>query len=382
MRHDPRPRADGRLLDLLFSRRRERRLEEEIRDHLDLLAEQYVSAGMTPADARAEARREFGGVDRMKEAYRAQRGLPFADALWQDVRFAVRMMRRHRGFALTAVLVLGLGIGVNNMLFTILDAHTLRGLPIRQSRRVLFMSSLDDRGADRGLSFADYTDIRRAARRYREIAAFRSRPMIVAGDGRAADRLDGAFVTANVFDAIGVQPVLGRGFTASDDTPGAAGVALLSRTAWAARYGSDASVLGRTLTVDDRPVVLIGILPDRSGFPGTAVIWLPLWQAPGVPDAAAASGAPPGLGAERRDERTLQVFGRVADDARVDDAAAEVTGLAERLAAEHPDTNQHTRLRVVPINDKFLGRPTDTVWLAFMTVGFVVVLIRARTWRT
>jgi putative ABC transport system permease protein len=351
-----------RVLDLLLSRRRERRLEEEIRDHLDLLTEQYAAAGLTPDEARAAARRAFGGVDQIKEAYRDQRRLPLLDALGQDVRFAVRMMRRNRGFAVTAVLVLGLGIGVNNMLFTILNAHTLRGLPIRQSQRVLFISSLDDRAADRGLSFGDYTDIRRAARRYREIAAFRASPMIVAGDGHAAERLDGAFVTANAFDAIGVQPVLGRGFAASDDTPGAAGVAMLSRTAWATRYGSDLAVLGRTVTVNDRPVALIGILPDRSGFPGTAEIWLPLWQAPG-------------LGAQRRDERTLQVFGRIADDVRVEDAIAEVTGLAERLATEHPDTNRHTRARVVPINERFLGRPTDTVWLAFMTVGFIVVLI-------
>ena len=352
----------SRLLDLLVSRRRERRLDEEIRNHLDLLRDQYIADGMAPAEAHRAARRTFGGVEQMKEAYRDQRGLPLVDAVAQDLRLAVRMMRRNRGFAVTAVLVLGLGIGVNNMLFTILNAHTLRGLPIRQSHRVLFMSSLDDRGAERGLSFADFRDIRSAARRFREMAAFRASPMVVAGDGHAAERLDGAFVTANTFDVIGVQPVLGRGFTASDDTPGAAGVALLSRSAWATRYGSDAAVLGRTVTVDDRPVALIGIVPDRSGFPGTAEIWLPLWQAPG-------------LAAERRDQRTLQIFGRLADDARVDDAVAEITGIAERLAREHPDTNRSTRARAVPINDRFLGNPTDTVWLAFMTVGFIVVLI-------
>jgi predicted permease len=352
----------SRLLDLLFSRRRERRLEEEIRGHLDLLTEEYAAAGLAAHDARAAARREFGGVARIKEAHRDLRALPLLDALGQDVRFAVRMMRRHRGFALTAVLVLGLGIGVNNMLFTILNTHTLRGLPIRQSHRVLFISSVDDRGADRGLSFADYTDIRGAAQRYREIAAFRASPMILAGDGHAAERLEGAFATANTFDAIGVQPVLGRGFAAADDTPGAAGVAMISRAVWATRFGSDPEVLGRPVMVNDRPVTLIGILPDRSGFPGSAAIWLPLWQSPG-------------LAAPRRDERNLQVFGRVADDARVEEAIAEVTGLAERLATGHPDTNRRSRVRAVPINDRFLGNPTDTVWLAFMTAGFIVVLI-------
>ncbi|MEO7888365.1 MAG: ABC transporter permease, partial [Vicinamibacterales bacterium] len=293
----------SRTLDLLFSHRRERRLAEEIREHLDLLSEEYARAGLPPADARAAAMRAFGGVEEIKEAYRGQRGLPFLGGFGQDLRLAIRMMHRHRGFTVTAVLVLGLGIGVNNMLFTILDAHTLRGLPIRQSHRVLFISSLDDRGADSGLSFADYTDVRHAARRYREIAAGRSGPMTIAGDGHAAERLDGAFVTANTFDAIGVQPVLGRGFAASDDQPGAPGVALLGHTAWMTRYGGDTAMIGRSITIDGRPVVLIGILPDRSGFPGTAAVWLPLWQVPG-------------LAAERRDERTLQVFGRVADDVR------------------------------------------------------------------
>src|SRR6185503_1148266 len=149
----------SRVLDLLFSGRRERRLEEEIRDHLDLLAEQYIADGMTPVEARQAARRAFGGVEQMKETYRDERGLPFVDALRQDFRFAIRLLNRNRGFALTAVLVLGIGIGVNNMLFTILNTHTLRGLPIPSSHRVLWLSTVDDRGRDRGVSFADYQDI-------------------------------------------------------------------------------------------------------------------------------------------------------------------------------------------------------------------------------
>jgi len=354
--------ALSRLLDLVLSGRRERRLEEEIRGHLDLLAEQYVAAGMTPNEARAAARRAFGGVEQMKEAYRDQRGLPIADAIGQDVRFAIRLLGRNRGFALTAILVLGLGIGVNNMLFTILNTHTLRGLPIPASRRVLFLSTVADRGPERGLSFPDYRDIVLAVRHYRGIAAFRPGPMAIAGDGHAAERLDGAFVTANTFDLIGTQPILGRGLSTSDDEPGAAGVALLGRTVWETRYGADPAVIGRAVTINGAAVTLIGVMPDRSGFPGTATIWMPLWQAPG-------------LAAAKRDARTLQVFGRVADGARVDDAIAEVAGIADRLATEHADTNRNTRVRAVPINSRFLGSASDPVWRAFMTVGFIVVLI-------
>jgi predicted permease len=354
----------SRILDLLLSGRRERRLEEEIRTHLDLLTDHYVAAGMSIAEAQQAARRSFGGVDRIKEAHRDQRGLPLADAVGQDVRFALRLMRRNPGFAVTAVLVLGLGIGVNNMLFTILNAHTLRGLPIPRSHRVLFLSTVDDRGRDRGLSVGDYEDVAAAARSYQNIAALRPAPIVVAGDGHAAERLDGASVTANGFDVIGVRPLIGRLFTPADDQPGAAGVVLLSESAWTARYGDDAPAPGRSLTVDGAPATVIGVLPDRSGFPSTFTIWTPLRQTPN-------------LAAETRDRRTLQVFGRVADGARIEDARAEINAIGDRLGAAHPATNRNIRIRAVPINDRFLGRPTDTVWMAFMATGFIVLLISA-----
>ena len=346
----------SRVLDVLLSGRRERRLEEEISNHLDLLTDQYIADGMAPLQARQAARRAFGGVEQMKEHYRDRRGLPLVDALRQDFRFAMRLLNRNRGFAVTAVLVLGVGIGVNNMLFTILNTHTLRGLPIPSSHRVLWLSTVDDRGREHGLSFADFEAISGAVQHYAGMAAFEAAPMDLAGDGRSAERLDGAYVTANAFDLIPATPLIGRSFTASDDTPGAAAVAVLTRTAWETRYASDPGALGRPITVNGVPATLIGVMPDRSGFPSTAQIWMP-------------------LSARGRDGRALQVFGRVADAARVDQAVTEVAGIADRLAQERPDTNRNTRARVVPINDRFLGRASDGVWRAFITVGFIVVLI-------
>ncbi len=357
----------SRILDLLFSGRRERRLEEEIRTHLDLLTDQYVAAGMSTAEAQQAARRSFGGVDQIKEAHRDQRGLPLVDAIGQDVRFALRLMRRNPGFAVTAVLVLGLGIGVNNMLFTILNAHTLRGLPIPRSDRVLFLSTVDDRGRDRGLSFGDYEDIAAGARHFKAIAAFRAAPIVVAGDGHAAERLDGASVTRERVRRdrrpAGARPPVHAGRRPA----GAAGVVLLSESVWTARYGDDAAALGRSLTVDGAPATVIGVIPDRSGFPSTFTIWRPLRQTPG-------------LAAEMRDQRTLQVFGRVAD------ARPHRRRASRNQRHRRPPRARRTRQPTgTPASapsrstTAFLGRPTDTVWMAFMATGFIVLLISAPT---
>ena len=352
----------SRALDLVFSRRREHRLDEEIRTHLEFLADQYMAAGMPRADAQRAAKRSFGGIEPMKEACRDQRGLPLVDALARDFGFALRLMRRDPGFSITAALVLGLGIGINNMLFTILNAHTIRGLPISDAARVLFISTVNDRGADRGVSFADFKDMQRSARHLAGIAAFRVDPLVVAGDERAPERLDGAYVSANAFALLDIRPLLGRGLLDADDEPGAAPVALLGRTAWETRYGRDPSILGRVISVNGAAATLVGIVPDRSGFPSSAVVWLPLAHAPAITT-------------QPRDARTLQVFGRVRDSSTVEEASAEVAAIADRLAGEHPDTNQRVRARAIPINHRFIGRPSDPVWRAFMTVGFIVVFI-------
>ena len=284
------------------------------------------------------------------------------DALAQDVRFAVRLLRRDRTFAVTAILVLGVGIGVNNMLFTILNAHTIRGLPITGVDRVVYVSTFDDRTPDRGLSHLDFEDLRGAAQEVATLAAFSSAPMVVGGDDRVADRFEGAFATPNAFAVVGVEPILGRAFSDADDRPGAESVAIVGSGAWASRWGGDRRILGRSILVNGAPATVIGVMPERSGFPATAEIWLPLAQMPGV-------------AAQPRDARTLRVFGRLHDGATLSEARATIESVVERSSRDHPDTNRSLRARVVPINERFLGRLGEPAWLAFMTAGCLVVLI-------
>ncbi|MGH9310497.1 MAG: ABC transporter permease, partial [Vicinamibacterales bacterium] len=343
----------SRALDLLFSGRRERRLQDEVREHLQLLTEEHIARGMSHAEARAAAHRSFGGVAQMAEVYRDQRGLPWLDAAWLDLRFAGRLMRRDPAFTATAVMVLALGIGVNNMLFTILNAHTLRGLPLRDADRVLFMSTFDDRSPDRGVSYRDFVDWRSSATSVSSMTAFTSGPLVVSEPERAPDRFDGAFVSASAFSLIGVQPIVGRNFTEEDDRPGAAAVLILGRDAWRSRYDADPGVLGRSVTVNGAPATIVGVMPERTGFPATAQAWLPLSQLKG-------------LDAQPRSARPLRVVARMAEGRSVSEARAEIESIADRLAREHPDTNRNLRARVVPVNEQFLGSPTNPAWVAFM----------------
>jgi predicted permease len=352
----------SRALDFVLRRRRDERLSEEIQAHLDLLAAEHMTRGLGADEARLAARREFGGVEQLREEYRDQRGLPRLDTLLQDVRLAVRLLWRNPGFAAAAVAVLGLGIGVNNMLFTIVNAHTIRGLPIREAARVVYLTTRDDRTPNLGVSFLDFTDWQAGARSFEALAAFDNEPVVVSGDGRAPDTVAGTFVSANAFALVGTRPMLGRDFTSSDDAPGAAAVIVLGAGLWESRYGRDPSVLGRSIVANGAPAVIVGVIPDRSGFPSTAQIWLPLSQVPGLRETP-------------RDARTLQVIGRVRDGIDVSQAGAEIEGIAAQLASAHAATNKQTRARVVPINEQYLGALTNPAWIAFMAVGMIVVLI-------
>lgn len=352
----------SRLLDIVQRRRRDERLAEEIQAHLDLLAADYVRQGLPPDEARRAARRAFGNVDRTRADYRDQRGLPQLEALAQDLRYAARLLHRAPGFAVTIVLVLALGIGVNNMLFAVLNAHTLRGLPIARAEQVVYITTADERSPDRGVSFLDFTDWQARATSFAGLAAFANSPVVLAGDGQAADRLDGTFVSANAFAVIARSPVLGRDFSAEDDRRGAPPVAILGYAAWQARYGGDPTIIGRAVHLNGRPAEIIGIMPDRSGFPSTAQVWLPLSQLPEI-------------FTQSRGTRPLRVIGRLRDGSTVSDARAETTAIVDGLAAAHAETNKGTRAQLVTIDQQFFGSVTNPAWLAFIATGIIVVLI-------
>ncbi len=349
----------SRLLDLVLRRQREERLSEEIQSHLDLITDDYIAQGMSPDDARLAARKAFGGVDQVKMRYREQRGLPMVDALTQDVRFAIRVLARDRGFALAAVLVLGVGLGVNNMFFTLVYAHKFRGVTIEDVDRVMFVSTFDDRGTNRLVSLPEFNDLQAGATSFSGLAAYVNGVATVGDEGRAPDRFNAAYVSANAFPLLGLSPSLGRLPLPDDDRPGGEPIALLGRDAWRSRYDSDPQILGRSVLVNGTPATVVGIIPERSGFPSTASVWLPLGQYPDLkPD---------------RTVRALNVIGRLRAGVSEEAARREVETIFGGFEAAHPDSNRNVRARVVPLNVRLLG--TLDGWMQFIWAGIIVILV-------
>ncbi|MCC7124756.1 MAG: ABC transporter permease, partial [Acidobacteria bacterium] len=334
-------------------------LSEEIESHLAALTDDFIANGMSPHDARLAARRAFGGVDQVREAYRDQERLPPVDAVLQDIRFGVRLLGRDRGFTLVVITVLGLGLGINNLYFTLTYAATMRGLPLAEAARIVHVSTSDERTPDRPIAWPDFVDLSTTQRSFSGLAAFVNQPATLGDEGRAPDRFDGAYVTANAFDLLRIDPLLGRGFITDDDRVGAPAVVLLGERAWRLRYTSDPQVVGREVIVNGSPATVVGIVSERSGFPSTAAVWLPLGQMPG-------------LTASPRDAYRLSVLGRLKDDVAVEHARAKVQSIVDDLTAT--SGREQMRAKVVPIDERLFQR-VEGPWLAFLLAAGLVVVI-------
>jgi putative ABC transport system permease protein len=216
-----------RLAPLRLSPSRESEIIEELSQHFDLRYEEFLESGAPHVEARRLALEELQGPDVLAQHMRMLRQAavppPIAAGaahgslianLWQDLRYAARLLRQQPSFAVTAVLTLALGIGVNNIVFTVVNAVLIRGLPFDEPDRIVSLGTRDARDRDGGVSFKDYDDWRRSVRSFTGLAGFGTTVMNVSDRGRAPERYSGPYISANAFQLIGQRPLLGRDFTA------------------------------------------------------------------------------------------------------------------------------------------------------------------------
>jgi predicted permease len=283
--------------------------------------------------------------------------------LWQDVRFAFRLLVKDKWFTLVAAVALALGIGVNNTVFTFVNAVLIRGLPFNDPDRIMALNSYDPvRDRNMGVSQLDFRDWSAGSRSFAALAAYTGNTMNISDEGRPPERFSGSFISANGFKLIGQQPLVGRDFLPEDDRPGATPVVMLGNGVWKNRYASDRSILGRTIRVNDVPSVVIGVMPEGFKFPQNADLWQPLAL---VPD----------LEKQKRNARGLDVFGRLAAGATPEQAKAELIAIGARLTRDYPDTNKDVQPKVQTFNERVNGGPIRTMFLSLMgAVAFVLLI--------
>jgi putative ABC transport system permease protein len=282
--------------------------------------------------------------------------------LWQDLQFAVRLLAKDKWFTLVATLALAFGIGVNATVFTFVNAVLIRGLPFPEPDRIMALSSIDPvRNRPMGVSYRDFQDWSQV-KSLAAMAAMSGQTMNVSDEGRPPERFVGTFVSGNTFKLLGQGPALGRDFAPEDDQPGATPVVLLASSVFQNRYGSDPSVIGRTIRINEIPVVVIGVMPEGFRFPGNSELWQPL-------------SAMPNLLKQPRNARGFNLIARLAPGVSEQQAQAEIDAVATRLAAEYPDTNKDIRAVVQPYHQRVNGGEIRVVFLSLMgAVAFVLLI--------
>lgn len=320
----------------------DRELDEELRYHLDRQTEEHIAAGLTAADARVAALRSINGVEQRKEECRDMRGLTLIDNLLQDIWFAMRQLRKSPAFTCTAVCTLALGTSASVAVFAFVDAALLKPLPYTMPSRLVGVFERVPMFPQSNLSYADYLDWKKLNNVFSSLAAYQGSGVTLSmADG--AQRAPGARVSDDFLRTLGVAPILGRDFRPGEDLPAAQRAVLLSYAAWQNRYGGQPDVLGRTVTLNGAPHIIVGVLPREFHFApaGAAEFWTTLHAT-----------NPCDL---RRSCHNLYGVARLKDGVSIQTAETRMIAIARQLEQQYPDSNRGQGAAVVDLTETIVG---------------------------
>jgi putative ABC transport system permease protein len=356
----------------LFSRRRlYGQLSEEIREHLEEKIEELLANGMSREDAAAAARRAFGNVTWVEEDSREVWRWPSIENLFMDVRYGLRTLRKSPGFTVVVVLTLALGIGANTAIFSVVDAVLLRPLPYAGSDRLVQVVEHDqNRGIDFDwVSFPNFHDWAERNQVFEGMAAYKFH-MFNLTNVSQPQVLFGTKVSANLLPTLGAEPIVGRNFLLEEDQPGRDHEVILSYDAWKNLFDADAKLIGKTLTLNDEPYTVIGVMPRNFNFPPRVPVTAVL------PSKAPAFWVPLGLTVhpEQRDWNMLGVIARLKPGASVEQARADMNVVARGMEQQYPRQNRDIRVRVEPLLHQVVGdvRPALLIFLGAICLVLLI----------
>lgn len=347
-------------------------LREELEAHLDMETAENIRRGMSPEEARRQALLSAGGLTQAAEAVRDQRGLPWVEGLVSDVRYAARSLRHSRAFAAVVVLTLALGIGANTAIFSVVRGVLLKPLPHRDGERLVYLRQSTDApgGGNQAFSVPEVRDLRAGVPSFAGIAEYSSWSGILQGT-EGAERVTTGLVTGNYFEVMGLGPIQGRVTGPRDDGPGVAPVAVLTHGFWMKRFGGDAGIVGRQITLDKKSVTVIGVLQPAPFFPDRVDMLLNMVNSEHHLSAQMVEG---------RSHRMTEVVARIRPGATLEQARSEVAATYARMQAEHPDAYDAAsryRLAVLPFRDVMGERARLTLWLLMGAAAFVLIISAA-----
>jgi putative ABC transport system permease protein len=366
----------ARLADLATRRARDERLREEIEEHIALQTAENIRTGSSPLEARRLAILKFGGVEAIKQDYRAGRGLPFIENFLQDAQYAVRSLRRTPGLTAFVVITLALGIGMTSATFSMVDALIFRPYPVPHASGVVSLVSTTHDTSFDDFSYREYLDIRNKTKSYdgviagahMEAVGFRAEP------GATPRVKGGMMVSGNYFQVLGVQFQLGRGFREDEDrVPGRDAVVVLGPDFWRHEFGSDPSVLGRTIRLNGTEFTVIGVAPDA--FPGLLTFGHPDFYMPLAMAQVFSTNLQKNF-FEDRDDRELNIKARLKPGTTLRQARNELAVLAKNFESEYPQIN---RSRGAAVYTQFETRTReDDNWkfgVIFVILALAVLLV-------
>lgn len=357
-----------RLRALFHRRAVERELDDELRFHFERQVDAFLAAGSNRGEAERRARLQFGGVDQIKEEYRDTLGVRLLEDVGRDVHYAIRTLRRAPVFAATAIISLALGVGVNTLVFSVVNGLVLRPLPVSDPERVVFVQRT---GSSSSHSFPAYRDLRDRNVTFAALAGYRITMMHVDANGSVTHEW-GYLATGNYFDLLGIRASAGRLFRPSDDAaPGASPYAVLSYDYWQTRFGGDPAVVGSVIRINQLPYTVVGVAP--RGFFGTEIFYRPNIWVPMSMQAQIEVGNP---WLENRNTSNTWVIGRLKDGVSIAQAESNLSVIAEQIAREHPSAGRTERITLTQpglIGDA-LGGPARAFAFGVLVLGSLVLI--------
>ena len=336
----------------------------ELEAYLEAETDDNIARGMSPQEARYAAHRKLGNTTLIREEIYHMNSLGWLETLWQDLRYGLRMLAKDPGFTVVAVLTLALGIGANTAIFSAVNALLLNPYPFPEPDRIMFVQARHISGKNHNTGYHDFVDWRAQNVVFEEMAiAPETLSFTLTGQGEP-QRITGGLTTFGFLRVLGVQPLLGRFFTADEDKPHAPLVAVLTYEAWQRRFAGSPKILGQTMTLDGGPFrgpfTIIGVLPTTFAFPGvkTCEFLASVQESP----------------LNGRYQHQYGVVARLRPGVTVERAQADMTAITQRLAQEYPETNTGWGAVVMPIRQALAGQVKKPVLILAAAVAFVLLL--------